>query len=123
MPGHWSIAADLTAPTLALCCFRIARYEGISSHTHTLYKVRRMNLLTIATAISIIALGYVTVPRIRRAQVLRKARVPKLPKRTFTLRLPQEDDGTAKYLRELARRRMEEAQGIENESGRGPEWP
>lgn len=82
-----------------------------------------MNFLTITTAISIIALGYVAVPRIRRAQVLRKARVPKLPKRTFPPSLPQEDDGIAGYLRELARRRMEKAMGIENESGRRPGLP
>jgi hypothetical protein len=82
-----------------------------------------MNFLTIATAISIIALGYVAVPRIRRAHVLRKARVPKLPRRTFPPSLLQKDDGTAKYLRELAHRRMEEAMGIEKESGRRPEWP
>lgn len=78
---------------------------------------------TVTTAVGAIALAYVAVPRIRRWLFLRKHGVPNLPKRSFPPCLPQAETDTDRYLRELGRRRLEEAMGIEDVSGRHREWP
>jgi hypothetical protein len=77
-----------------------------------------MNIFAIATAIAIIVLGYVTVPRIYRALVLRKAGVPSLPKRTQPPRLPREAEEHGLDALEMARRRRYEAMGIADDFGR-----
>ncbi|KZC32656.1 MULTISPECIES: hypothetical protein [unclassified Rhodanobacter] len=82
-----------------------------------------MNILTIATAIAIIVLGYVTLPRIRRAFTLRKAGVPNLPKRSQPPPLPREAEEHGMDALEMARRRRYEAMGIEDDFGRPGRWP
>lgn len=82
-----------------------------------------MNILTIATGIAMIVLGYVTVPRIRRALMLRKAGVPRLPQRTLPPPLPLAAQERGLDALEMARRRRYEAMGIEDDFGRPGQWP
>jgi hypothetical protein len=78
---------------------------------------------SVTSAVSFIALAYVGVPRIRRWLILRSRGVPALPRRAFPRRQRQADSDTERYLRELGRRRLEDAMGIEDVSGRHREWP
>ncbi|UJJ60582.1 hypothetical protein [Rhodanobacter denitrificans] len=81
-----------------------------------------MNIFTIATAISIIALGYFVVPKLRRALMLRKHGVPSLPKRALPPRLPRMVDDEGDVALEMARRRRYEAMGISEEFDRRNLW-
>jgi len=81
-----------------------------------------MNILTIATAIGIIVLGYFVLPMLRRAAVLRKHGVPRLPKRTGPVRLPPASGADAFDPLDMARQRRHEALGVSDEFDRDNRW-
>ncbi|UJJ60605.1 hypothetical protein [Rhodanobacter denitrificans] len=77
-----------------------------------------MDVLSIATVISALALGYVAAPGIRSAALARMHSVPPLPKRVLPPALPASPRSTrvgGVEILELARYRRYEAMGIADE--------
>ncbi|UJJ56671.1 hypothetical protein [Rhodanobacter thiooxydans] len=87
-----------------------------------------MNIFDIATALGVLALGYFGLRAIRRAVLLRKHRVPALPKRVLPPPLPQAAQATQNAnndgldLLELARIRQYEALGVSEQFRRPGHW-
>jgi len=85
-----------------------------------------MNILTIATTIlAIAAVGYVAVPAVRRALLIRKSGVPALPRRAAPPPLPhayRRAAGEGNDSVSEDRRQRRRALGIVDDYGRPADW-
>lgn len=85
-----------------------------------------MNILTIATTtLAILAVGYVAVPAVRRAFLVRKHRVPALPRRAAPPPLPRPHSRAASAGGDTEteeRRQRRRALGIVEDYGRPADW-